>query len=315
MNEINIRNVDLNLLVTLDVLMRERSVSRTAQHLARTQSAISHALERLRQQLNDPLLVRQGGEMVPSPFALRLMEDVRPLLRQMVLALTPKEAFDPATAQRAFRISMRDFLAGLFPELLRLIGSEAPGIRVDWSLSHGSPFHALLEGDLDYFLGPDAISTPAGIGVEPVGGLTWACFAHESHPACAAWDAGVWDAETWARWPHVQVSINDMSGSQVSAASEAFGIVRRIGVTVPLFSAVPPVLASSRYLATLPRAVMRDQLCPWGLREIPLPFAIPPIQHALYSARRLNGDPGMVWFRGLLRQAVTHFMDVPPGMR
>ena len=83
MHKIDLRSIDLNLLLVFEALMQQRSVSKAAAHLHRTQSAISHALERLRQQLGDPLLVRQGMDMVPSPFALHLYEQLHPLLRQL----------------------------------------------------------------------------------------------------------------------------------------------------------------------------------------------------------------------------------------
>lgn len=83
MNEIDLRRVDLNLLVVFDVLMEERSVTRAADRLGRTQSAISHALGRLREQLGDPLLVKSGMRMLPSPFAEHLVMEVRPILANM----------------------------------------------------------------------------------------------------------------------------------------------------------------------------------------------------------------------------------------
>src|SRR4051812_856679 len=109
MNEIDLRHVDLNLLVAFDVLMTERSVSRAAVRLGRTQSAVSHALSRLREQLGDPLLVRSGAGMQPSPFALQLVEQVRPLLASLRRMLSPGRAFSPATSRRAFRLALPDW--------------------------------------------------------------------------------------------------------------------------------------------------------------------------------------------------------------
>jgi len=83
MNQINLAHLDLNLLVTFEVLMTEGSVTRAAERLSRTQSAISHSLARLREQLGDPLLIKVGGAMEPSPFALQLVEDIRPILRSI----------------------------------------------------------------------------------------------------------------------------------------------------------------------------------------------------------------------------------------
>ena len=304
MNEIDLRKVDLNLLPVFETLMHERSVSRTADRLHRTQSAISHALERLRQQLQDPLLVRQGADMVPSPYALHLMAELQPLLRQLAQAMALPEAFKPADTTRTFRIAMRDFLAGLFADLLHLCRSQAPGVRLQWVNAGDHPFAALIDGQLDLFLGPTPMQMPSGIECNTAGALGWACFMRDGHPAL-----GQWGAEAWQRWPHVQVGVADPVRNPVAQAAAAGLLERRIEVSVPLFSAVAPVLAGSDLLATLPRAVMRDQLRFWGLVERPAPMAIEPIGHALYTARRMNGDAGVRWFSGLVGQALKPFVD------
>src|SRR5262245_18701539 len=118
MNKIDLRRFDLNLLVVFDVLMAERSVTRAAERLKRTQSAISHALARLRDQLGDPLLIKGGRCMEPTSFALEFAEQARPVLRSLQRMLSPRHAFDPATSRRVFRLAAPDFTLGLFTELL-----------------------------------------------------------------------------------------------------------------------------------------------------------------------------------------------------
>src|SRR5262249_6034150 len=132
MNEIDLRRFDLNLLVVFEVLMAERSVTRAAERLSRTQSAVSHSLSRLREQLGDPLLMKGLGGMQPTPFALELMEDARPILRSIQRALSPRHEFDPATSQRLFRFAAPDFARALFTSLLARVRSEAPGASVEW---------------------------------------------------------------------------------------------------------------------------------------------------------------------------------------
>ena len=101
MNRIQLRQLDLNLLLIFRALMEERSVQRAAEQIGRTPSAISHALGRLRQQIDDPLLVRVGGKMQPSPRALSLYEEITPMLHRIEQALQPPQPFDPATSERA----------------------------------------------------------------------------------------------------------------------------------------------------------------------------------------------------------------------
>jgi DNA-binding transcriptional LysR family regulator len=309
MNEIDLKKVDLNLLVVFDTLMGTRSVSKAAQQLSRTQSAISHALERLRQQLGEPLLVRQGSDMVPSPFALHLHGQLQPLLKQLAQSLSPPENFEPSTSQRRFCVAMRDFLAGLFPDLLHLVHSRAPQVQLDWRLVTDDVFAKLLSGDLDVLVGPTPLSNvPSGIAMQACGGSQWACYVHSEHPALAQWGA-----TAWSRWPHLLVGVDDATRGDVVMAAQKAGYTRQVHTRVPLFSAVAPALANSDLIATLPRAVMRSAVSHWGLVELPTPFPVAPIHHAIYWSKRLEGDPGVTWFRRQVQEALEPFVDVAVG--
>lgn len=116
MSEIDLRRFDLNLLVVFDILMIERSVTRAAERLGRTQSAVSHSLSRLREQFGDPLLVKGGVRMQPTAFALDLIEQARPMLGGIQRVLTPQHVFDPANSRRVFRLAAPDFLRTLFAD-------------------------------------------------------------------------------------------------------------------------------------------------------------------------------------------------------
>lgn len=304
MKETDLQKIDLNLLVMFDVLMQTRSATRAARVLHRTQSAISHSLEKLRQQLGDPLLVRRGMDMEPSPYAEHLYEQLRPLLRQLAQALGPSDPFDPGRSDRRFRLTMRDFLAGLFPDLIYLIRGQAPGLKVEWVQVPKDVFGELIEGQLDLYLGPSPMPTPFGIDSSTVGGLTWACYARAEHPAVRSWDA-----HQWARWPHVQVGTGDPARNPVTLAAAQQSLSRQIGVSVPIFSAVAPVLAHSDHLATLPQAVMRHQIHHWGLAELPTPFPVQAIGHAIYTASRMRGDPATQWFKRQVEHALAPFME------
>lgn len=309
MNEIDLKKLDLNLLVVFDTLMGTRSVSKAALQLNRTQSAISHALERLRQQLGEPLLVRQGSDMVPSPFALHVHAQLQPLLKQLAQSLAPPENFDPQHTQRRFTVAMRDFLAGLFPDLLHLVQASAPQAQLEWLLVPDDVFASLLAGQLDVFIGPTPLDNmPSGIAMRVSGGLQWACFARSAHPALAHWDK-----DAWSRWPHLMVGVGDATRSAVAIAAREAGCTRHVQTRVPLFSAVAPALANSNLIATLPRTVMRSAMRHWDLVELPTPFPIEPIHHAIYWAKRLEGDAGLSWFRSQVQEALEPFVDVGLG--
>src|SRR6185369_2341750 len=132
MNEIDLRRFDLNLLVVFEVLMAERSVTRAAERFGRTQSAISHALSRLRLQVGDPLLVKVRGGMQPTAFALDLMDEARPILRSIQRVLSPRHDFDPASSRRVFRVAAPDFALSLLRHLLAMLRSEAPAASLEY---------------------------------------------------------------------------------------------------------------------------------------------------------------------------------------
>src|SRR5258705_4108064 len=139
MNEIDLRRFDLNLLVVFEVLMIERNVTRSAERLGRTQSAVSHSLSRLRSQLGDPLLIKAGVRMQPTAFALDLIEQARPMLRGIERVLSPRYVFDPASSRRVFRLASPEFMSTLFTSLLARLRSGAPAVSIQWPSPRGPP--------------------------------------------------------------------------------------------------------------------------------------------------------------------------------
>src|SRR5262249_2542484 len=160
MSQIDLRNFDLNLLVVFEVLMAERSVTRAAERLGRTQSAVSHSLSRLRDQLGDPLLVKGGQFMLPTAFALEVMEQARPILQSIRRALSPRYAFDPATSRRIFRLAAPDFAVALFTSLLARLRKEAPGVSIEWLGVRDPMPLQIVEGQIDVAIAPAQLRLP-----------------------------------------------------------------------------------------------------------------------------------------------------------
>ena len=302
MNEIDLRRVDLNLLVVFDVLMEERSVTRAADRLGRTQSAISHALGRLREQLGDPLLVKSGMRMLPSPFAEHLVMEVRPILANIRRVLVPPQAFEPATTTRAFRIAIPDLNNSLFPQLVACIRREAPQVDLEWASRDDGVLLALLEGRVDIALVPSAVSLPDGTEPADVKPLRWASFVRKGHPAVKEWGKAAWN-----KWPHMAVRVGARMPSPVEAAAASASGRRRITTWVPHFSAVAPLLARTDLIATLPVLVMADVLDRFGLRALVAPIQLEPMGHRLVWSSRLGNDPALRWLR---RHVATVFDEV-----
>jgi len=295
MNEIDLRRFDLNLLIVFEVLMIERNVTRAAERLGRTQSAVSHSLSRLRKQLSDPLLIKAGVRMQPTAFALDLLEQARPLLRGMQRVLSPRQIFDPANSRRLFRIAAADFMQTMFSSLLTRLRSEAPGVCVEWVSPRDSLLLDLAEGQIDIAITQAPSRMPEGITGEAVGTLQWRCFAREGHPAFSEW--GV---KAWTRWPHLAIRASDVLTSPVQLAASAAGLERTVAGWVPHFSAIAPILAGSDLLATMPAITEGGLGYPYRLesREVPFPIAALP-QVMLWNVSR-KGDPEIVWLRDRL---------------
>ncbi len=298
MQEIDLRRIDLNLLVVFDVLMAERSVTRAAARLARTQSAVSHALARLREQVGDPLLVKVGGRMSASPRAESLAEDVRLMLHGVRRMLAAPTAFVAASSERTFRVAIPDLTMALFARLTVAVQREAPGVTMEWVPRDDNTSLAVAEGRVDIAHMPTAIAMPDGIEAESAGSFRWATFARRGHPAVKSFGAAA-----WRRYAHVAVRVDTKIPSPVASAAGKYAR-RRVSVWVPHFSAVAPLLAHPDLLATLPLIAMVDSMERYDLVALRPPFPIPPMPHRLIWSRRLAGEPGLAWLRAHLRQTL-----------
>jgi len=299
MKEIDLRRFDLNLLVVFEVLMIERSVTRAAERLGRTQSAVSHSLQRLRSQLGDPLLIKGGVRMQPTPFALELIEQARPMLRGIQRVLSPRHVFDPASSQRVFRLAAPDFMITLFIDLMARLRKEAPGVSVEWTAPRQPTPLDVAEGQIDIAIVPAEIRLPDGATSEAIGALEWRCFGRQGHQAFSQWGP-----DTWAKWPHLVVRVGDNLTSPVNVAASAAGLGRTIAGWVPHFSAIAPVLARSDLIATLPAIVMEETIHPYHLESREVPFPIAPLPHAMIWSTGRNNDPDIAWLRDRLRPII-----------
>ena len=298
MNEINLAHLDLNLLVTFEVLMTEGSVTRAAERLSRTQSAISHSLARLREQLGDPLLIKVGGAMVPSPFALQLVEDIRPILRSIQRIAALPQHFESATSERTFRVAVSDLMPSLLPELISRIHKEAPRAAVEWLTPASETPMAIADAQVDIALLSSATTMPDGIERQDAGALKVWTYLRKDHPALA-----VWGLDEWRRWPHVQVMLGDRQRTTLDTAIAERSVKRTIGVRVPNYSCVPDLLARTDMLATLPLLMSEELLERSNLRAVEPPLSIMPVFLSYFWSFRLTNDPGARWIRSVLMAA------------
>jgi DNA-binding transcriptional LysR family regulator len=300
MHEIDVSQTDLNLLVVLDVLLEERNVTRAAKRLHRTQSAVSHALGRLRVQLGDPLFVRVGSEMRPTPKADRLAGEISRLLRTIGRVLAQEGAFDPATTDRVFTLAGPDFIAAVLPMLLARMASTTPSAGVELLPAASGMLRDVADGRVDLALAPAGLARTEGLRSAPLTNLDWAVYARADHPAVRGWGPAA-----WAAYPHVRVRTTSGEESPVDAAARAAGLRRRAGPYLPHFLLAPPLLARTDLLMTVPRAVLADVAPRFGLVALPCPLALAPIGLSMFWSAPLDRDPAITWFRQAVQAAAA----------
>lgn len=302
MNVMHLWGLDLNLLVVLDVLLAERSVTRAARRLGRTQSAVSHALNRLREALGDELLVRDGHQMRPTARGEALAEALPRALDLLGRSLSAAPPFDPATCDRTFRLAAPDFVAGALPDLLAEVADAAPRAQVAIVAAGPGALRDVAEGRYDAMVAPPATGDRGPVAHEALGASTWRVYGRRGHPALA-------DPAAWAHWPHLQVRTGRGEPGPVDRAAEAAGLSRTIGAVIPQFAMAPAILARTDLLLTVPRVALHGLAHDLG--EAPAPFALPPMPlHVSWSAV-LGGDGAIAWFRRAVARVVRGTLDVP----
>ena len=297
MNEIDLHRVDLNLLVVFESLMETRSVTATAERIGRTQSAVSHALARLRDQLGDPLLVRVGGTMQPSPFAESIVEDVRPILRSIRRVIAPRSLFDPATSDRVFRIAMPT-LTKVIATVSARVESEAPNVKIEWLPAHHDVYAALSEGLIDLAHLGGWPRLPDGLEQQVMEPFSWVTFARKDHPACADWGL-----KAWRRYPHLMVNVTRGMQNPFPVTPEGDIGARRVSAMIADSAGVASVLAQSDFLATFPAMLLAWDMEAFGLRAMKPPVPLDPVLVRFFWSARLASDAGGSWLRSIVIEA------------
>ena len=225
----NIQTFDLNLLRVLDALLRERNVSRAAERLALSQPAVSNALNRLRELLDDPLLVRAGRAMQPTPRALALEAPIRAALRQIEQSLGDGEGFDPGRSRQRFTVAVTDYVELIcMPALMRRLSERAPGISIAIQhLTPTLPAEALDKGELDLVLGRFE-NVPARFQRRHWASETLQLVARRQHPLLAQAP----DLATFLELQHLWVHGGQTKG-MVDQWLGSQGLKRQVAYTTP----------------------------------------------------------------------------------
>jgi LysR family transcriptional regulator, mexEF-oprN operon transcriptional activator len=290
----NLSRLDLNLLVAFDALLTDRSVTRAAARIGLGQSAMSHNLARLRTLFGDELLTRGAEGMRPTPRALALADPVRVTLAQIQAAVLQREAFDPSTADRSFRIGLADSIeVAVIPGLIARLQRAAPSVSMRLRpINRLTVLEDLDTGRLDL-----------GIGVFDQGQLHHKRRAlYTDSFLCLFSPAKVnvvppLSLEAYLSVPHVLASLTDDGHGAVDDALAKLKLKRSIALTTPGFLAVPFVVRRAPLITTMPSKLARYFAEAFGLATSPPPIELPSFTISLLWHASYDHDPGHVWLR------------------
>jgi DNA-binding transcriptional LysR family regulator len=316
--EADLHRIDLNLLVALDALTRERSVTKAAERAGVTQSAMSHTLRRLRDLFDDPLLVRGRGGMVLTPRAEALAIPLRSGLVTLARTVAEPEVFAPEHASRTFRIVSPDlFDALVLPTLLQRVGRQAPSIDLAVVPMPKRLTDSLETGDVDLAIYPVLLDPkPFDFGTQVDAELqtrtlfrdTFRCFLRADHPALAARRLTL---KAFTRLNHILVSPAGEGPGVVDRVLQTQGLQRRIALRVPHFASALEVVAQSDLVLTAPSSLGQCSTAS-TLASRSAPIEIPEHAITMIWHPRFTEDPPHRWFRELMLDATNEVPSLPP---
>lgn len=297
MHSMHIHDLDLNLLPVLDALLAQGSVSRAADALGLSQSAMSHALHRLRVYFNDPLFVRTATRMVPTPKAQELAPVVVAMMRNVRAHLVPGAGFDPAVASRNFTLSMTDMAELVFmPSFVPHFRREAPHCTLHIVRVPPRDLPAALEPrDVDLALGSTRL-TAEGLYQQQVMRHPLVCIAGEDNPRFAA---GM-SMEAYLAAEHIAIGPFGGSEDIFEWALQERGVRRRFFMVTQSFLALPLLVAGTDLVATVPARLGEVFAAHAGIRVLPPPLELPALALRQTWHPRFHHDPACVWLRTLM---------------
>lgn len=286
---------DLNLLVTLDVLLSEGSVVGAAQRLQLSASAMSRALARLREVTGDPLLVRAGRGLVPTPRALELRDKVRQVVGAAESVLRPALKLDLASLTQTFSIRATEgFVETYGPTLLSRIHAEAPQVRLRFVPKQDKDSTALRDGLVDLETGVTSKEMGPEIRNQGLFRDRLVGIVRKSNPLAK----GRMSAKRYASAPHVLVARRGLDMGAIDQALEQQGLSREIAVTVGGFGTAIALAREADLVATVPEK--HTQALWRGMHAFALPFTISDFTISLFWHPRLEADPAHQWLRGVV---------------
>lgn len=288
--------LDFNLLITLDVLLAEGNVTRAAQRLQLSASAMSRALARLRETTGDPLLVRAGRGLVPTPRALELRERVRQLVQDGEAVLRPAEKLNLKRIERIFTLRTSEgFVENFGPDLIARVGEKAPGVRLRFVQKPNKDSAPLRDGTVDLETGVVEKTTAPELRVQILFRDRYIGVVRKGHPL----SKGKITPSRYAAGRHICVSREGLDRGPIDEALNPLGLEREIVTIVGGFSTALGLARASDLIASVPERHTGNLRA--GMHSFPLPVSMPEFTVSLLWHPRLDADQAHRWLRGHVR--------------
>jgi DNA-binding transcriptional LysR family regulator len=294
MREVNLAAIDLNLLPPLEALLRRRNVTKAAADAGLSQPAMSRALGRLRDLLEDPLLVRQGGGFILTPFAEGLVPQLATALEE-VQGLFSRPAFDPRAETRTIRMVASDIHTVLLvPPLMARLAVAAPGVALRVEAYSPELPDRVARGEVDLTFAVTGAPLPPGAVSLPIGRDSLVLAMRKGHPAARA----PLTLDAYARLSHVGVTLFGDNQSMIDSVLASKGLERRIVLTTPSFVAALAAVAAGEGVTAVSRTLAARFVDPFDLHLASAPFPGGDYEMTLVWANHRTGDALLTWLRG-----------------
>ncbi|WP_340613521.1 LysR family transcriptional regulator [Xenorhabdus thailandensis] len=299
----NLRKIDLNLLVTLQVLLLEKHITRTANRLHKSQPAISHALANLRNMFDDPLLVRRFGRLELTARAQELLIPLREVLGQINTLIEP-QVFDPTQTKRTFRLSMSDYGARvLLPTLVRTFRTIAPNAKLSISqASRESMLIDVIDNEIDLALGVFPQKIPEDLRAHALFVENFSCLADSSTIP----ENGYLDQNSWLTRPHVSVAMRAGAEDDIDRILLKEGLHRKITVQLPHWGIANDIISGTDLILTVARRSLLSMENNHNLQIFSPPFDIPPFDFKMVWHKRQETDAAHCWLRKIIMRFLNN---------
>ncbi|MEZ3500346.1 LysR family transcriptional regulator [Pantoea sp. KPR_PJ] len=295
-----LRRLDLNLLPVFDAVYRHRSVRLAAAELAMSTSALSHALTRLRDFLNDPLFYREGHKMCPSVYAEQIAPEIAATLCALNQRLSPVHPFEPQKSSETFRIAVTDYTAFcIFPTLMKELESRAPALRFELChLPHNPALNELLAGEVDLAL---SFSEPDDVIHQDLDEVE--LFSDE-FVVIANGRRQSLTLDDYLAAGHLVVTPWNEKRGLLDPHLAQLGLERRIVIKTPSMLSSPYIIAESELLMAIPSFVAGKMADLTQVKTFQLPFSAPPFTVKIYSHKRSGKKASADWLKGVIAECV-----------